>query len=87
MRTTIFCGLLAFSFVLVSARAADETCAECERLVQATGDFTHVKTTGNAPISDSPAGGYDGFNGGDRTRIELPEVQTDLLRCMPPASR
>jgi beta-glucosidase len=28
------------------------------------------------------ANGYDGFNGGDRTRIELPEVQTDLLKAL-----
>jgi beta-glucosidase len=25
---------------------------------------------------------YDGFSGGDRTRIELPSVQTDLLKAL-----
>ena len=31
---------------------------------------------------------YDGFSGGDRTHIELPEQQTELLKTLPlPASR
>jgi beta-glucosidase len=29
----------------------------------------------------SSANGYDGFDGGDRTRIELPQVQEDLLQA------
>ncbi len=28
------------------------------------------------------ANGYDGFEGGDRTRIELPSVQTDLIKAL-----
>jgi beta-glucosidase len=30
----------------------------------------------------SRANGYEGFNGGDRTQIELPGVQTDLLKAL-----
>ncbi len=30
----------------------------------------------------SRANGYEGFNGGDRTQIELPDVQTDLLKAL-----
>ncbi len=35
----------------------------------------------------SRANGYDGFNGGDRTKIELPEVQTDLLKALQATGR
>lgn len=45
MRITVFCALLAFNIVFLPgfARADEETCAACDYLVQANGQFTHFQ--------------------------------------------
>ncbi len=46
--------LIAFTFDV--ARAGEETCGSCDRLVQASGDFTHFQAARDVPISGAPAG-------------------------------
>jgi beta-glucosidase len=52
MRITLSCALLALNLALFTAstRADQETCAACDHLVQADGDFTHFKSADDLRI-------------------------------------
>ena len=47
-----------------------------------TSSFTSAASTRNSKARKSRANGFDGFLGGDRTKIELPSVQEDLLKAL-----
>ncbi len=52
MRITLSCALLAFNIFFLTApvRADEETCAACDHLVQAEGDFTHFRSPDDLKI-------------------------------------
>src|SRR5580698_7438739 len=62
MRLLLFCPviLISLTFPALPARADDETCAACDRLVQVSGDCEHFHAKADVPIqgttsSDAPA--------------------------------
>jgi beta-glucosidase len=48
--STLLLCLAAFLSLNIQARADDETCDACEHLVEAEGQFTHVRTPSDLPI-------------------------------------
>src|SRR6185437_15699150 len=63
MRRIIIYSIAALSFgASISTTLADEeTCAACDRLVQATGEFSHYQTPKNVTIQGVPAGSDAAF--------------------------
>jgi beta-glucosidase len=63
MRAEFFCSLLILTLTLpvLSARADDEACSGCGRLVEVTGTFTHYNAPDDHSVQGAPAGDEASF--------------------------